>query len=303
MNANEYLERVLTQQSFGNDDPEMKELRDHRKEIENTLSEHFSKAHPTIRWGGSMAKKTMVRESYDGDMICYFPHDEVGAGSTLEDIFDNVAVALETAYSVERKTSALRVRDPSTRATKGFAQDLHIDVVPGRFTSDEKHDVFLHRSTGDKERLKTNLQVHIDHIRDSGVRPAIRLMKLWNVRNGIEAKTFVLELLVVKLLQEMKDATLDKQLELVWTEFRDNAGHLTVEDPANPRGNDLKPSLDGIRDRLSSVAATALLHIEESGWQSAFGDVDDVSRDELKQALKTAAGRVTRPTRPWCPDT
>jgi hypothetical protein len=36
----------------------------------------------------------------------------------------------------------------------------------------------------DKKRLKTNLDVHLDHVRDSGVIDAIRLAKLWGVRNG-----------------------------------------------------------------------------------------------------------------------
>lgn len=303
MNASDYLEKILTQQTFGDDDPELKELRKRRKEIENALQRHFSKSSPSIRWGGSVAKGTMIREAYDGDITCYFPHDETEAGNTIEEIYENVANALGGTYVVERKTSALRVKDPSTKESKGFAQDLYIDVAPGRFTSDEGDDVFLHRTSGDKQRLKTNLQVHIDHIRDSGVRPAIRLMKLWNVRNGIGAKTFVLELLVVRLLEEKENVGLAKQLEHVWSEFRDSVDALAVEDPANPSGNDLKPILDQVRHRLSSVAATTLSLIESSGWESVFGKVDDGGDPEgRKAALKAAAAHVVNPTKPWLPD-
>jgi hypothetical protein len=184
MTPNDYLAKILEKQTFDDDEPELKDLRRRRKEIEGVLRTHFSGSSPSIRWGGSMAKETMIRESYDGDMTSYFPHDEDGAGSTLEEIYDNTAEVLGKEYVVERKRSALRVRDPSTKASKGFAEDLHIDVVPGRFTGEDGDDVFLHCTTGDKQRLKTNLQVHIDHIRDSGVRDAIRLMKLWNVRKG-----------------------------------------------------------------------------------------------------------------------
>jgi hypothetical protein len=303
MNPNEYLEKVLIQQTFNDDDPELKDLRGCRKEIESLLRGHFSESSPSIRWGGSVAKETMIREAYDGDMTCYFPHDETDAGSTLEEIYNKVAQALSEEYVVERKTSALRIKDPSTKEAKGFAQDLHIDVVPGRFTGDDGDDVFLHRTDGDKTRLKTNLQVHIDHIRDSGVRPAIRLMKLWNVHNGIGAKTFVLELLVVKILDGKKGATVAKQLEHIWTEFRDGADNLAVEDPANPSGNDLKPALDQIRHRLSSVAGTTLALIENSGWEVVFGKVDDDGDPEdRKAALKAAAVHVVNPTKPWLPD-
>lgn len=242
MNANDYLERILQKQTFGDDAPELEELRKQRREIEDLLRSHFSQSAPSIRWGGSMAKETMIREAYDGDMTCYFPHDETGAGNTLEEIYDNVAQVLNKKYAVEQKTSALRGKDLSTKESKGFAQDLHIDIVPGRFTGNDGDDVFLHRTDGDKSRLKTNLQVHIDHIRDSGVRPAIRLMKLWNIRNGIGTKTFILELLVVKLLQEKKKASLSDQLTHIWTEFRDHSQALSVEDPRTPAAMTSNPS-------------------------------------------------------------
>lgn len=300
MNANDYLKKILAQQTFDDDDPELKELRKRRKEIEGALRKYFLKSSPSIRWGGSMAKETMIRESYDGDMTCYFPHDEVDAGTTLEEIYDSTAEALRKEYEVEGKASALRVKDSSTVESKGFAQDLHIDVVPGRFTSDDGDDVFLHRTTGDKQRLKTNLQVHIDHIRDSGVRDAIRLIKLWNIRNGLGAKTFVLELLVVDLLKNKKNSGLATQLEHMWTEFRDNVNGLAVEDPANPRGNDLKHILDQVRHWLSAVAGTTLSLIQNSGWEAVFGKLGDESGEEGKKAaLKAAAVHVVNPTKPW----
>jgi hypothetical protein len=301
MSPNEYLEEILRGQTFDNDAPELSELRKRRKEIEDLLRTRFSKSAPSIRWGGSMAKGTMIREAYDGDMTCYFPHEDSEAGSNLEEIYENVATVLGEEFEVERKTSALRVKDPSTKEAKGFAEDLHIDVVPGRFTSDDEGDVFLHRTTGDKARLKTNLQVHIDHIKGSGVTEAIRLMKLWNVRNGIGAKTFVLELLVVKLLKERKNAGLARQLEHVWTEFRDKASELAVEDPANPTGNELTPILDQVRHRLSSVAATTLELIESSGWETIFGPIAEEGEDDRKSALQAAAVHVANPTRPWLP--
>lgn len=301
MTPSDYLAAILAQQTLDDDGPDLKELRRRRKEIENSLRQHFAKSTPSIRWGGSMVKETMILESYDGDITCFFPHEEVEAGSTLEEIYDNTAEALGKDYVVERKASALRVKDPSTKESKGFAEDLHIDVVPGRFTGDDE-DVFLHRTTGDKKRLKTNLQVHIEHIRDSGLQDAIRLMKLWNVRNGVGAKTFVLELLVVELLKDRKASDLAAQLKHVWTEFRDNADALGVEDPANPNGNDLKPRLDEVRSRLATVAATTLSLIEGVGWEAVFGEVEENGGgDEEKAALKAAAVHVRNPTKPWLP--
>jgi hypothetical protein len=41
--------------------------------------------------------------------------------------------------------------------------------------------------------------MHLSHIKNSNVVDAIRLIKLWRVRKALMFKTFVLELLVIKL--------------------------------------------------------------------------------------------------------
>lgn len=308
MKPNEYLNKILEEQIFDDDEQEVKDLRKRREDIEKVLRVHFADANPSIRWAGSMAKNTMIRESYDGDMTCYFPHEEDAAGATLEEIYNNTVEALANDYQVERKASAIRVRDKEDWHT-----DFHIDVVPGRYTGDNDDDVFLHRTTGDKQRLKTNLQTHIDHIKDSGVVDAIRLVKLWKVRNGLDAaKTFMLELLVVKLLNKKKSSGLSTQLEHIWTEYRDHADNLAVEDPANPSGNDLKLLVDECRHMLSTVASNTLWQIENNGWEAVFGEVQDDDEDDggdgsggdgggkgRTAALRAATASVATPTKPW----
>src|SRR6266513_1722782 len=197
MTTKDYLTKVLASQTLADDSDELKALQEQRAKVEQLLRDRFKDSSPTIRYGGSKAKGTMIRDAYDLDIVCYFPHDDTSAGETLEDIYNNVRTALATAYVVEPKGSALRLKDSSEK-TRGV--DFHIDVVPGRFTDDKKSDAFLYRSTGEKKRLKTNLDVHIKHVKDSGVIEAIRLVKLWKVRNGLSIKNFVLELAVIKLL-------------------------------------------------------------------------------------------------------
>ena len=294
MNPNDYLKKILEAQTFDNDDQELKDLRQRRNDIEKKLRSQFSTSDPSICWAGSMAKGTMICESYDGDMTCYFSNDDEKAGKTLQEIYNSVEKALQEDYHIERKASALRVKDK-----KDWSNDLHIDVVPGRYTDKTKGDVFLHRTTGDKQRLKTNLQTHIDHIRDSGVTDAIRLMKLWKVQNGLDAaKTFVLELLVVKLLEDQKSSDLSTQLKHIWSEFRDNSENLTVEDPANPN-NDLTPSLDGCRLMLSTVAEDTLWQIENKGWEAVFGELEGKEDENQTASLQAAVASVAISTKPW----
>ncbi len=84
--------------------------------------------------------------SYDLDIIL-LQHDDTTAGNTLEDIYNNTYDTLQDEYFVERKGSALRLKDKNP---KNYGVDFHIDVVPGRYVDDQKSDVFIYRSTGDK---------------------------------------------------------------------------------------------------------------------------------------------------------
>jgi hypothetical protein len=299
MIADEYLYEVLDSQALGDDSDEIKALQKHRAEVETVLCDHFKDSSPTIRYAGSKAKGTMNRESYDLDIISYFASGDASAGETLQDIYENARKALAKKYLVEQKGSALRLKgcDP-----QNLGVDFHIDVVPGRFTDDTKTDAYLYQSTGDKTRLKTNLDVHLKHVKESGVIDPIRLAKLWKVRNGLPIRTFVLELAVIKLLEGKTKKTISAQMQHFWTELRDNSASLTVEDPANPNGNDLSKELDdNLKSQLSSAAKRTLSQIDSSGWEAVFGETEKKEKAARVEILKRAAS-VAAPSRPWLPE-
>ncbi len=294
MTTNEYLNAVLDAQSLANDSEEMEALREARDAVETLLRTEFSESSPSIRYGGSKAKGTMIQEKYDLDLACYFAHDHTGVGETLADIFANVRAALQKQYSVDAKKSALRLYDQC-------GSDFHIDVVPGRFIDDTKTDVFIHQAEGEKSRLKTNLQVHIEHIAGSGVTDAIKLMKLWAIRNGVDIKTFALELAVVEILKGKSGKKLATQFEHVLIEFRDNIDDLRIEDPANPSGNDLSELLSQAhRSQLSIVAGNTLATIYANNWEGVFGQIAEVTESDTINIFNVAASESAAESRPWC---
>ncbi len=294
MSDSEYLQSILQDQTLSNDGTEMKLLRSHRTDVDAILKSAFKDCVPTIRYGGSYAKNTMIREHYDLDIICYFKHDDNSAGDTLKEIYDNVAEALGDKYFVDKKKSALRLRG---KGQEDYHVDFHVDVVPGRFTDDKKDDVFIYQQSAEKERMKTNLEKHITHIRDSGLTEAIRLAKLWNTRRMLGVKTFVLELMVVKLLASHKSKSLDKQLLKFWESIVEAEGSVPVEDPANPSGNDLSEfNSESQRLLLNTAAQGVLVQIENDGWQAAFGEVAAVDKAEVLGAI---AARSDSRTKPW----
>lgn len=291
MTPHEYLEKILEAQTLAQDSRELKALRAKRDEIEGHLRGAFGSS-PTIRYGGSHAKRTLVKDSYDLDLVCYFPREDDDAGETLEDIYNCVKEVLLPRYCVEPKGSALRI--------KGLdLVDFHVDVVPGRFVAEDSDDVFLYRSSGDKCRLKTNIETHIKHVRNSGVTEAIRLMKVWRTRHGLQLKTFVLELIVIDILAR-SSATLDTQVRKVLESLRDHPHGLSVKDPANG-GNDLSDAWnDSMREAASVLAASTLAAIDSVGWQAVFGKLPETDPLAVSKALQRLAQDSIAPSKPWC---
>ncbi|HOW28217.1 MAG TPA: nucleotidyltransferase [Elusimicrobiota bacterium] len=287
MTTDEYLKAVLKAQTLDEKGPEIKALSKRREQVEKLLRAGFSSSFPRIRYAGSRSKGTMIRESYDLDLTCYFANDDTAAGDSLKDIYGNVEKTLQKEFTVRRKNSALRLLGLDKEV---HGEDFHIDIVPGRFIDTDEKDVYLHREDdADKERLKTNLDVHVKHVKESGVTEAIRLTKFWRERNGIEIKTFMLELLIVDLLKDKKEKLYETQLKHLWTEFRDHSASLSAKDPANPEGNDLSKLLtETVRGQLRQVAERTMQQVENKNWEGIFGKVEE-DNDKGRTSLLAAA--------------
>lgn len=292
MKPEEYLEKILQKEGLSKDSQEAKAMQEEKANVEKIISDTFD-GNPTIRYAGSYKKETMIKASYDLDITCYFKHDDDSAGDNLEDIFNNVKNAFENKYFVVPKKSALRLQSTDKKL------DFHIDVVPGRFVDDSESDAFLYQSTGDKNRLKTNLDVHISHIKDSGLIKIIKLAKIWRSVYLIDVKTFVLELLVVKVLDGKKDKDgLDNCLKVFFEELSSNIDNITIEDPANS-GNDLSLLFDSyIKGTLSGAATKAKKLIEEDKWEELFGPVDDDNKSNKASFFSGSQNQATGP-KPW----
>ncbi len=294
MTENEYLEAILLEQTLAPGSKELRELQKQGEEVKKLLRS-MSWNSVRVNEAGSKKKGTMIKASYDLDITCYFPHEDDAVGQSLKEIYENVETALKEKYNTTRKGSAIRLWDPAGKI------DFHIDVVPGRFVDGNEGDVFLYRSSGDKERLKTNLDIHVAHVRDSGVVDAIRLAKLWREHNSIPIKTFALELLVIKILEKKKKSTLSEQMLHVWEQLRDNSANLSIEDPANPTGNDLSELLsEGLIKQLSSTASRTTQTIESTGWESVFGSarIDKTQRTEALKRIAVATP-ISVKAKPW----
>jgi hypothetical protein len=291
MTPDDYLRKIIKAQTLADDSEEIKALRKRREQVEKLLRKAFGSS-PTIRYGGSQAKGTLVKDSYDLDLVCYFPSDEEEAGETIEALYNAVRVELQKEYFVEPKTSALRI--------KGLdLADFHVDVVPGRFIDEKTADVFLFQTTAEKCRLKTNIETHIAHVKESGLIDAIKLAKIWRTRNNVALKTFVLELIVIEVLHG-STAALDKQLRKLMEALRDGAEKIKVEDPANPTGNNLAGAWnDSVQQTAALIAKSTLAIVDASGWEGVFGKLPVASDVSTIEVLRRAAQATSNPSKPW----
>jgi hypothetical protein len=112
-------------------------------------------------------------------------------------------------------------------------------------------------------------------------------------------KNYVWELLCIKLLANKKGAALEEQLTHVLSEVADNAEAISIEDPANPHGNDLMPFLKSVWPQLNWAATQTMKTVENQGWKGVFGEVAEAEKVQRVARLTTAAQAASQPTRPW----
>lgn len=293
MTVNEFMQKLLKSQELTQQ--MLNDLSAYRKEIEEFLREKFGEE-PTIRYGGSKAKGTMIKESYDLDIVCYFPRD---CERDIKDIYNDVHKKLSEKYLVNPKTSALRIQKLGDDKIK---LDYHIDVVPGRFVDDKKQEAFLYVSQGEGSRIKTDLEKHVEFISKSGCVDIIKLGKLWRVRNNISLKTFLLELLVIECLKGSRSKdNLQRSFKEFLEYLRDSISDVRLEDPANTNNIVSDDWSDGDRQIISSKAKEALDAIKDDSdssdkWTEVFKE------PKADKFISSSSVVVTkeRLSKPWC---
>jgi hypothetical protein len=246
-----YLESLLAGQILM--PAELAQLQELRSLIEGQLSTF--EGTPRFYYAGSYGKDTIIRSSYDLDIVMYWPHD---TPYTLAGIFSAVGDSLRKNWTVvQPKTVAWRLP---------FDNGFHVDVVPGRAIDRGFRYANLYR-TDTGQSLQTSIKVHIENVRRSGRRELIRLLKLWRFRRSVPVKSFVLELMAIEGAKGTSLTELEPQLSAALIHIRDHMRTGSVQDPANSN-NDLANSMSASERTLTSTAAGAA--IQANTWAEVF---------------------------------
>jgi hypothetical protein len=252
MAANDYLAAVLAQQDLS--EAEVQALRNLRDQIQGQLSTF--EGNPRFYYAGSYGKLTMIRQKYDLDIVMYWPHDVT---YTIKGIYDAVGQELQKHWKV--------VRSKTVSWELPFEGGFHIDIVPGRALDNSFREANLFR-TDTGTTLKTSLKTHIDTVRQSGRRDAIRLMKLWRERKSVPfKKSFLLELMTISGCTGQRFDDLAAQVWAALHYLRDNILGCNVLDPANTN-NSLSDDLTAA-DR-QGIYRAAQAATQAKNWNEIF---------------------------------
>lgn len=232
--------------------------------LQKAVKEHYGDKIYDTFLSGSIAKHTAVNTKFDIDFVIPFRHDSF---ATLQEMSDDVYAFLDKYKS--RKEN-IDICDSSVKKQKvsigfeyryfdnGVQKTIPIDVVPGRelsqgdYEETESLNLFFRDSTwgfmsDEGSRQKTNIAAQGAKIcGKDNERKMIRLLKIWKKANGKNVKSFVLELFVLKALEDYDGAKdLWSLLQHTLQFIRDNATNESCHlyDPGNSN-NDVLARMD-----------------------------------------------------------
>lgn len=284
MTANEYLEKLLEDNKIPEE--ELNNIRAKRDEVETKLRGHFGDKILTIKYSGSIAKKTAINASKDLDLAVHFKKDSYGSLKQMyEDVYD---LLCQHYIAVQKQNVSI-----------GLSLE-NVDVVPGRRIEDgSNNDVNLFRKDTEGS-IKTNLETHKDYIKNSNCRKIIRLLKIWKNAHALKFKSFALEILVIKALDGFEGTSLTAKTKKVLEFIETNVRTITLIDPANTNNN-ISDAIDDFKKiMLQGTASSSLGHLKKiedgnetelSAWKKVFNDYSSTTENTF--SLNSASSRAT----------
>lgn len=182
-----------------------------KEKLEGYISEHPDFTLKKIMLSGSLAKGTSLRSLNDIDLACYIAGAD--APKDISTLLEYLAERLRKAFPNFKPE---QVKPQTYSVTVSFVgTGLDVDVVPILYYGDANWYGNL-VSQDDGSFLETCIPRHLEFIRsrkkkqDTHFAQVIRLAKFWakymkTDREGFRFKSFMIELIMAKLLDEGKD--------------------------------------------------------------------------------------------------
>ncbi len=182
-----------------------------REKLEGYISEHPDFTLKKMILSGSLAKGTALRSLNDIDVACYISGAE--APKDIQKLLQYLAERLRKAFPNFKPE---QVQPKTYSVTVSFmGSGLDVDIVPILYDGDPNWYGDL-VSQDDGSLLKTCIPRHLEFIskrkkkKETHFSQVIRLAKYWvqhlkNEKEGFRFKSFMVELIMAKLLDDGKD--------------------------------------------------------------------------------------------------
>ncbi|CZG19917.1 TPA: nucleotidyltransferase [Legionella pneumophila] len=206
---------------------------------------------------GSRAKGTAISMASDVDYVISLTNSCNRDSGGLNTIYQSLYDTLKQSYQEIRKQNvSVRIH-----LNQGFLQNnqLEIDVTPARKHTGNTNDHSIWISKRGTWQ-QTNIQKHINDVRNSGRINEIKLLKIWRELNQLDFPSIYLEYLVINHLLKYKPKGLDflaSNFNYLISELANTDTYplwnLTVIDPAN--SNNVLSNLLTIEEKGKIVSA------------------------------------------------
>ncbi len=279
---NKHLECVLLSHKISKETKLLDKHIDRRNEIKEALEEEYGDNLYSPFNSGSYAKNTAVNIKFDFDLMAPFKRNAFGSNGTLKDMYDSVYPFIYGKYHGKEAT----VKNQKVSIGIEFYPDtdghiVNIDVVPGRelnvdqYKEDNKLNLYVNQKFGKIEAgsdyIRSNIQAQIDNIKDRAtsekdtIRKIIRLIKVWKIHKKPQLKSFFIELITIKAIDN-KDVTGDlwERLKIVLEYIKDEVKKVSLPDPGNSANEVADTLTDLEKSTLSDDMKYMIERIEEN---------------------------------------
>lgn len=241
MSGNDYLKKVILTYSVetGSTSPAYKAAQQIAPLIRKWAGEDLV----DIYLSGSYAKGTAIRGSTDIDLFISLspntPHALRGIYEGLDSYF------FRNGFHPRKQDVSIGIEHSS----------IHIDLIPAKKHPGNTNDHSLFRNKANTW-TQTNVQQHIDLIKESDRLDEIKAIKIWRNLHNLDFPSFYLELTVLDALYGKSKNQLETNILEVLRYLRDKFKDAKVVDPANSN-NIISDDLTTLGKLLISLQASS----------------------------------------------
>ena len=220
-----------------------------QKVLKDNLNEKFD-----LYIGGSLVKKTALRDKYDFNVIVNFSE---GAGGDLKEVHKKIGELLRKKW----KKGQLKNLGWNLQLKK----KMNVVFIPGIF--DQKVNMGSYLDATNDIVIQTNFKAQNEYVLNSNRQDAIKLMKLWTLRRSVPIKIFFLEHLVILACRGINREQIEKQVNQTFNFIFKNIDTRSFNDPINSDNNISKNLTPGNITDLKQLAKQVL---EAKSWSKVF---------------------------------